>query len=412
MKKVTLELQNALDKELSLMKNDFYYQQIEIDRADNNKKIIRMDAVFQPLGVLGGDSYSLRKTEDGKILFFLLDAMGKGISASITAATTTSLLNYIFDQMKRQKDFDFHRWIKRYIEFVKHELLDNEMIAIFFGLFDKDTGTFEHASFGMPASLIYTNDKEFIKVKSNNAPISQYTDEFNIKTENVKNISKALFSTDGLCETVLDDGKFYKEKMYQDFVDSKNIIDFKRKVDESIKTKDDDILYFYVDTLEYRFNFIQKTISPTLEEINNVIHEINDYVKLHGAKPKESSELSLALSELMMNALEHGVFGLDKNTKSQLIENGTFDATIEKLEKKFKDRTIVVNYAVKEEGGSDILIARIEDSGEGFDTRSLRKLAISPQYFNGRGIMIIKRLLDRFYYNEKGNSITLRKYLN
>lgn len=64
MKKVTLELQNALDKELSFMKNDFYYQQIEIDR-DGQKNIVRMDAVFQPLDVLGGDSYSLRKTEDG-----------------------------------------------------------------------------------------------------------------------------------------------------------------------------------------------------------------------------------------------------------------------------------------------------------------------------------------------------------
>jgi len=79
---------------------------------------------------------------------------------------------------------------------------------------------------------------------------------------------------------------------------------------------------------------------------------------------------------------------------------------------KFSDRKIVVNYAIKEEGSSKILVARIEDGGEGFDTRALRKLAISPQHFNGRGIMIIKKLLDRFYYNEKGNAITIRKFLN
>lgn len=240
MKKVTLELQNALDKELSLMKNDFYYQQIEINR-NGVDKIVRMDTAFQPLDVLGGDSYSLRKTQDGKVVFFILDAMGKGISASITAATTTSLLNYIFDQMKRQGNFELRRWIYRYIEFVKHELLDNEMIAIFFGMYDKDTGIFEHASFGMPASLILTEDNEFVKVKSNNAPISQYTEDFNVEIVDVKNIKKALFYTDGLCENIIENGEFYRDKMYKDLIESENFVDFSKKVHKSITTKDDDI---------------------------------------------------------------------------------------------------------------------------------------------------------------------------
>ena len=69
MKKVPLELQNALDKELNLMKNDFYYQQLEIQR-DGDIELVRMDAAFEPLDVLGGDSYSLRRTEDGKVVFF------------------------------------------------------------------------------------------------------------------------------------------------------------------------------------------------------------------------------------------------------------------------------------------------------------------------------------------------------
>ena len=85
---------------------------------------------------------------------------------------------------------------------------------------------------------------------------------------------------------------------------------------------------------------------------------------------------------------------------------------VKKLEKKYKNREIVVSYIIKEENGSKVLIARIDDGGKGFDTRNLRKLVISPQYFNGRGIMIIKKLLDRFYYNEKGNMITIRKFLN
>jgi anti-sigma regulatory factor (Ser/Thr protein kinase) len=411
MKKSNLELQNALDKELSLMKNDFYYQQIELARG-SEKKIVRLDISFNPLDVLGGDSYSLRKTIDGKIVFFILDAMGKGVSASITAATSASLLNYIFDQMKRQENFEFERWIKRYVDFVKDELLENEMLAIFFGCYDKKTGFFDNASFGMPASIVQSCNGDFIKKRSNNAPINRYTDGFEIETMNVKKIKKALIYTDGLCETTLENGEFYKEKMYQDFIDSENCVDFSKRVRTNTKDRDDDILYLYIDTLQYDKGFITKKVKPNHEAIDEVLLEISEYVKKNGAKPKEFSELSLALSELLINALEHGIFGIDKNAKNRLIDKGKFDDALLKFEQKYKDKNILVNYVVKEEGGSKIFVARIEDGGAGFDTRTLRQLAISPQHFNGRGIMIVKRLLDRFYFNEKGNSITIRKYLN
>ena len=173
-----------------------------------------------------------------------------------------------------------------------------------------------------------------------------------------------------------------------------------------------DIFYLYIDTLKYNCEFITKYVKPNIDDINDVILEISNHARDNGAKPKEMSELSLALSELMMNALEHGVFGIDKDTKNRLIEKGKFDTTLAKFEKKYKNREIVVSYIIKEENGSKVLIARIDDGGKGFDTRNLRKLVISPQYFNGRGIMIIKKLLDRFYYNEKGNMITIRKFLN
>jgi len=411
MKKITLELQNSLDKELSLMKNDFYYQQIEVNRA-GKRNIVRLDVSFNPIGILGGDTYSIRKTVDGKVIFFILDAMGKGISASITAATSATLLNYIFDDMTAHGNFKFKRWINRYIDFVKNEILENEMLAVSFGYYNKKKGFFKQASFGMPVLLMQTFDEEFIKVKSNNAPISRYTDDFVIEKIDVKNIKKALFYTDGLCESVIEDGKFYRDKMYKDFIDSKSIIDFNTRVKENIAQRDDDILYLYIDSLEHNSDFIVKHVKPNMEDIDSIVFEISDYVKNSGAKPKEISELSLALSELMANALEHGVFGLDKNTKNRLINDGKFDIALAEYEKKYKDREIIVKYIVKEEGGSKILVARIEDGGEGFDTKSLRNLVISSEYFNGRGVLIIKKLLDRFYYNEKGNAITIRKFLS
>lgn len=80
---------------------------------------------------------------------------------------------------------------------------------------------------------------------------------------------------------------------------------------------------------------------------------------------------------MLLNALEHGSFGVDKARKNYLLEHDLF-----------------------------------EDEGKGFDTKVLKELVINPENVNGRGFMIIKKLLDHFYFNEKGNAITIQKFIS
>ena len=410
MKTRNSEIENAFNKELHLIKNDLYYQQVEIER-NGITKYVRFDAFYKPLEVLGGDSYSIRKTADDKIVFFLVDAMGKGISASITATSTTTLLNYIFNQMKNQNNFEFKRWIQRYIEYIKSDLLDNEMVSISFGCYDKKRGTFEYASFGMPAFLVMTNMDELIKVKSNNMPINIYDDEFQISSLHVSNIKKALFYSDGLCESTIRSGEFYKEQMYEDFKKSGDVVDFINKVKNNLEIEDDDVSFFYVNSLDIDSDFIVRHIKANTDAIDDILYEISSYLKEYHSNVKQLSEVSLALSEVLTNALEHGIFQIDYHTKHTLIEQDKFDTYLKQCELKHKEDKIVVSYRVKEENGSKIFEVRVEDNADGFDTRILKNLVSNSQNFNGRGIMIIKKLIDRFYYNEKGNAITIRKFL-
>lgn len=404
------EMENAFNKELRLIKDDLYYQQVEIGKG-RRKKYIRFDIFYKPLEILGGDSYSIRKTDDSKIVFFLVDAMGKGVSASITATSTTTLLNYIFDHMERQKDFEFQRWIKKYMDYIKNDLLDNEMLSIFFGCYDKKKSDFTYASFGMPAFLTVSEDNKFSKIKSNNMPINKYSDEFKVSSTSMNNIKKALFYSDGLCESCMENGDFYREQMYKDFHNSTNIIDFMSRVQSSLTTEDDDMSYFYIDSISENRKFITKSIMANRDSVDEALQEISLYVKEEGVSIKNLSEISLALSEILTNALEHGVYGIDNRRKHSLIEKGEFDSYISKLEEIHKADAITMKYVVTQEGDSRILVARVEDHGKGFDTRLLKNLVVNSQNFNGRGIMIVKKLLDRFYYNEIGNSITVRKFL-
>lgn len=410
-KDINSELENAFNKELSLIKNDLYYQQIEVKR-DAQEYVVRFDIFYKPMEILAGDTYSLRKTKDGRVIFFLLDAMGKGVSASLTATTSTTLLNYIFDQMQRTDNFVFEFWLKRYMDYTIEGLLENEMLSGLFACYNRHDGSLKYASFGMPAMLMIDANFKLHTVKSNNIPINKFMRDWEIDIIDVAGIRRALFYTDGLCESQDANGKFYKTQMYKDFQESINISDFTQRVYENIPTGEDDLSFIFVESLDQNFGAKKKTILATREAVDETLMEISEYARCFSVSPKKISELTLALSELLANAMEHGVFGINNKMKHMLIANGELDDRLNDYEKKFVNRSIDVHYYIKDEGKNRVFIARIHDHGEGFDTKILRDLVIDSKNFNGRGIMIVKKLIDRFYYNEKGNAITIRKYLD
>lgn len=339
--------------------------------------------------------------------------MGKGISASLTATITTSLLNYIFDEMLKKDKFKFRKWIQRYIDFIKHELLDNEMLSIVFGMFNKKTAKISYAAFGMPAILIKTQKGELIKLKSNNMPISQFTEDFRVDKFDVKTVQRVLIYTDGLCENRLPNREFYKNYMYEDFLNSECISDFLKKINTRLEThQEDDTAFFFIDTLDFSNVWQEYKIKGSREEVDMILYEIRQTLQKEKAQPKESSEVILAMSEILLNAVEHGIYGIDKVTKSKLIEDGLFDERLDELERTNTDKYIKIVFFVRPTKQGKLFLAKVTDPGEGFDVCSLRQLVVNPKSCNGRGIMIIKKLLDRFYYNEKGNSITVRKLIS
>ena len=60
---------------------------------------------------------------------------------------------------------------------------------------------------------------------------------------------------------------------------------------------------------------------------------------------------------------------------------------------------------------NDILKIIVEDEGEGFDYNGLPDPTLEKnlQELKGRGVFLIKRLMDEVYFNEKGNRITMLK---
>ena len=121
----------------------------------------------------------------------------------------------------------------------------------------------------------------------------------------------------------------------------------------------------------------------------------------------DPKRVALGLSELLVNAVEHGNLGIGYAEKSRLLRQGRWQEEIEArlAEKCYRDRFVAVAFRRAEE---DISIS-IVDQGEGFDWRPF--LDFSPERafdIHGRGISVARLLsFDGLEYRGGGNEVVV-----
>ena len=221
-------------KERVIIKNDF--------AEDKNIANFKYEVFFKPRDILSGDSYSLRKISQNKSLCFIVDGMGKGISASVTAMMCCSYINHIVDM---QKTNSLHEIVKELLAFIGKNLLEYEVVSISLLLFDDEEKVLHYAMFSMPPLLYMTQESEdVLKIKSNNPPLANYTTNINVSQVPFENITKLLCFSDGLNENSLKDADgIYGDILCNDFKESNNIESLEAKREASIKIQEDDVTY-------------------------------------------------------------------------------------------------------------------------------------------------------------------------
>ena len=404
------DLEKAFNKELFVIKNDLYYQQIDLNK-NGKKELLRVDISYKPHSTLSGDTYSLRKTNDGRLVGFIADAMGKGLSAAMSAMAITRFLNYFFDELEEEEGFVFDVWINKTLKFLQKNLYDEEIMSILLVEYDIHQSVITYASCGMPAFFIISEKDEVQSIRSNNPPLSIFTESVKVNTLPSIPIAKMLCYSDGLSESTLSDGKLYASCLKEDFINSRGVKDFRDKVRERIGKGDDDLTYIYIQKLEISKAFKVIRIPSTYEAMDTALLELTHYLKAQHVDSKTSSQIMLTLSELLLNALEHGSFGVDKARKNFLMEHNMFDEEMLRLEKVHHPKKIKIMYGILPNGKRQLFEATISDQGKGFDTMVLKNIVLNVEKFSGRGFVIIRKLLDHFYFNKKGNAITIQKFI-
>jgi phosphoserine phosphatase RsbU/P len=126
---------------------------------------------------------------------------------------------------------------------------------------------------------------------------------------------------------------------------------------------------------------------------------------LAGSFP-DAERVVVGLTELLVNAIEHGNLGITYEEKSALLESGELDAEIARRLALPELSTRRAKVTFRRE--ADRITTTIEDQGSGFDWRAFEEYDPARAFdLHGRGIAIARSLsFDRVVYDEVGSTVT------
>jgi CheY-like chemotaxis protein len=390
----------AFSKELNIIRNDFYY------RMKQDKWATLIDSFYQPLDIISGDAYSIRKINEFTTFYLVVDGMGKGLSASLSTMIMTSFINYTIDTMLKDNDFNFEKLVSVTVEYIKPILLDEESLSIDYVILDDIKNNLTYAKFSMPVLLMQNSENNLIKLKSNNPPLSKWCTKPNINSYDISSITKLLLYSDGIVENEINDSyKLYSDYIEKDFLYSFTKEDLKMKFSSKISIQEDDITFIFINKLPTSYeNIFSKSFDTTLDAIDEASSWYKDIWNKFQKEDKPSYGAEVTFNELFMNAYEHGNLAIDTKKKHQLILEDIYFETLLELQ---KDSQKKINVTVKQliYANTIYLLTQITDEGIGFDTQILSNIIKSNQKFNGRGVFVSKKNSLGIHYNEKGNSV-------
>jgi len=135
------------------------------------------------------------------------------------------------------------------------------------------------------------------------------------------------------------------------------------------------------------------------------LDEAQDLATLLANAGPQAGKAVIGLSELLINAVEHGNLGITYNEKSELNEEGNWEAEVLRrlALPENADKRVVVSFEVEE----DEMRFLISDQGPGFDWESYLEISPERAFDNhGRGIAMARMLsFDRVEYLGNGNQV-------
>ena len=405
----TIQHDATLRKELHIMRNDMFKKYFHDGDNPVTYNGWQVEVFYKSLDIVSGDTYTCRTLDNGNVVIFIADAMGKGVSAAITSLVSVSLTNYIIKQHDSNKCISSEEEIRfiaeQCVSFMRENLVEDEVLCAIFAYFDFKENKLQYASFSMPRILLQTTTGSIEKLPSNNLPIMPYVVDIAIDSVDLSNVSKVALFTDGIVESETKDGVLYSAYLNENFSQSPFLKSFFNNAYTYLDDFYDDVTLFFIR--RPFTNIIKEKVYyfPTkYDKLDEASETIRQEMVDCGIDVDRHDSFFTALSECIMNAYEHGNLAITFAIKHELIKNGDYEEELLKKEKN-DDKMITIRYVYCNDNESKYIIVGIRDEGAGYPETVFKNAIGDTTKFNGRGIKIIDYYTDIFFFSEDRREI-------
>ncbi|MDY0301079.1 MAG: fused response regulator/phosphatase [Trichlorobacter sp.] len=376
--------------------------------ADGSGWVVSL--VHKPKDVMSGDSYSVRLTEQGKLLVYLADAMGHGLSASVTSMLVTAYFNHAVDHCPLSGDFA--AMAHNLTCFITENILDDEVFSCTLLEIDPEHNQMQIAACGMPP-LYQMRNSLVEQLVGDNPPLTAFSGAVKISKISLGGISDILLTTDGLPDAqIAKEDSSYFHRLSDDLAVSGTANELFDQFRSSCPPRDDDdditLIYLQRSSFDNPEKTVRFSCSGTLSDVAALQGRIMQHLEANGATGSRLESFDLAIGEALMNALEHGCLQMGAN-KRQLLLSGEYDDMIMSATAKDGEK-ITVSVGLADKGERLQCWLEVTDPGSGVLQEQLtaRRSATAPC---GRGLALMKRSVDLMRVSPQGGRLLLLQML-
>jgi two-component system, HptB-dependent secretion and biofilm response regulator len=371
-----------------------------------------INVAYSPHDIMCGDGYSVRNLFDGRQLIFVVDAMGSGMSASLSAMLTTSFFNYQVENLHLWETFTLRIFLKRFQEYLSSILLEDEVLSCGFLLVDLIKEEAECAIFALPPLLIRITDGSVRRVTGKNPPLGIYSSEVGTCILSLSDVAELLVMTDGVTDAPLAQGGSFRDVVESEFHTSPTLASFQRRFWERIDHNElDDLTFIHLRRLSFDTEWKWRgEPDPTLMGLSRTINEFLDALTAEvDLGSVERDEVELVLTEALTDALEHGCFGISRDDKAGLLLSGEYEDALERRIA-LSGAGISLSAILYRGAGNPLLIMEVLDNGPGLPGDAL-KTETDKNSVNGYGLRLISRFSDTLFIGGPNGCLIILKTL-
>ncbi len=391
----------------------------------NTNNISGVQVFARPHSAFSGDISLAKISPSGEVYFMLADATGHGLSAAITIMPMVSIFNTMVS-----KGFHLHQIVSEINRKLVNDTPEDRFVAAVFIELNPAKNSVSVWNGAMPS--VYWVDQGEIKHRFNSANMAlgildEAMFDANVETIPMPSGGFIFACSDGVIEQEnAREEQFSKSRLESLLVlpgDTGELVltelefhagECSYKDDVSICVLHPESIFdpeWYGDVprpgllQQERGDFSWKLrVSGQYLEMSELAPLCNHFLQSLGFNQRFCQRVFSVIGEMVSNAIDHGVLGLDSSIKEQ--EFG-FQCYFEEREKRMQcltesDFVEITLELIEQNDGARLAISCL-DSGSGYEVKSYSQ--DTEKQFSGRGLAMIEQLSQRVEIAAPGNFI-------